>query len=72
MYNSESKQCGVPGCGMVADAAKEALVRLGVQWEPFSAEKTYQAGPTHIPARVVVSVKARLIGAFPTEIIFRY
>ena len=38
-------------------AAKEALNRLGVQWEPASAEKAYQAGRTHIPARVVVRVK---------------
>ena len=38
-------------------AAKEALNRLGVQWEPASAEKAYQAGHTQIPARVVVRVK---------------
>ncbi|RBI65403.1 conjugal transfer protein [Vreelandella sulfidaeris] len=38
-------------------AAKEALSRLGVQWELASAEKSYQAGSTHIPARVVVRVK---------------
>ena len=38
-------------------AAKEALNRLGVQWEPASAEKAYQAGRTQIPARVVVRVK---------------
>jgi len=38
-------------------AAKEALNRLGVQWEPASAEKAYQAGGTQIPARVVVKVK---------------
>ncbi|GAB3335325.1 MULTISPECIES: DUF6088 family protein [Chromohalobacter] len=37
--------------------AKEALNRLGVQWEPASAEKAYQAGSTQIPARVVVKVK---------------
>nr|WP_298410241.1 DUF6088 family protein [uncultured Halomonas sp.] len=37
--------------------AKEALSRLGVQWEPTSAEKAYQAGSTQIPARVVVKVK---------------
>ena len=38
-------------------AAKEALNRLGVQWEPASAEKAYQAGRTQSPARVVVRVK---------------
>ena len=38
-------------------AAKEALNLLGVQWEPASAEKAYQAGRTQIPARVVVRVK---------------
>lgn len=37
--------------------AKEALNRLGVQWESASAEKAYQAGSTQIPARVVVKVK---------------
>jgi hypothetical protein len=38
-------------------AAKEALNRLGVQWEPASAEKAYQAGRKQIPARVMVRVK---------------
>ncbi|WP_083024757.1 hypothetical protein [Vreelandella lionensis] len=38
-------------------AAKEALNRLGVQWEPASAEKAYQAGRNQIPARVMVRVK---------------
>ena len=38
-------------------AAKEALNRLGVQWEPASAEKAYQTGRTQIPARVMVRVK---------------
>jgi len=38
-------------------AAKEALNRLGGQWEPTSAEKAYQAGRTQIPARVMVKVK---------------
>jgi hypothetical protein len=38
-------------------AAKEALTRLGVKWEPVSAEQAYQAGGTQIPARVVVRVK---------------
>lgn len=37
--------------------SKEALSRLGVQWEPASAEKAYQAGSTQIPARVVLKVK---------------
>lgn len=36
--------------------SKEALNRLGVRWEPASAEKAYQAGSTQIPARVVVKV----------------
>lgn len=36
--------------------SKEALDRLGVEWEPGSAEKAYQAGGTQIPARVVVKV----------------
>lgn len=36
--------------------SKEALDRLGVEWEPGSAEKAYQAGSTQIPARVVIKV----------------
>jgi len=47
-------------------AAKEALNRLGVQWEPAGAEKAYQAGRTQIPARVVVKVK----GPFNRQITF--
>ncbi len=36
--------------------SKEALTRLGVKWEPASAEKAYQEGGTQIPARVVIKV----------------
>lgn len=36
--------------------SKEALNRLGVKWQPASAEKAYQAGSTQIPARVVIKV----------------
>jgi hypothetical protein len=43
--------------GGFAQVAKEALNRLGVQWEPASAEQAYQTGSTQIPARVVVRVK---------------
>lgn len=45
--------------GGFEQVAKEALNRLGVQWEPASAEKAYQAGSTQIPARVVVRVKGQ-------------
>lgn len=52
--------------GGFEQVAKEALNRLGVQWEPASAEKAYQAGSTQIPARVVVKVK----GPFQRRIAF--
>ena len=43
--------------GGFEQVAKEALNRLGVKWEPASAEQAYQSGGTQIPARVVVKVK---------------
>lgn len=36
--------------------AKEALTRLGVAWEPGSAEYAYILGGRHIPTRCVVRV----------------
>lgn len=36
--------------------SKEALNRLGVKWEPASAERAYQTGGTQIPSKVVVRV----------------
>lgn len=60
---AKARQNRITGKPMIAapggfdQAAKEALSRLGVQWEPSSTEKAYQPGSTHIPARVVVSVK---------------
>jgi hypothetical protein len=69
---AKARQNRITGKPMIAapggfdQAAKEALNRLGVRWEPSSAEKAYQAGSTHIPARVVVSVK----GSFNRRISF--
>tara|TARA_R110001599_G_scaffold325211_1_gene537295 strand:- start:1182 stop:1541 length:360 start_codon:yes stop_codon:yes gene_type:complete len=69
---AKARQNRIPGKSMIAapggfdQAAKEALNRLEVQWEPASAEKSYQAGATHIPARVVVRVK----GSFNRRISF--
>lgn len=44
--------------GGFEQVAKEALDRLGVKWEPASAEKAYQAGGKQVPAKVVVKVKS--------------
>ena len=45
--------------GFVA-ASREALARLGVQWEPSSAEQAYNAGKiTQIPATNTVKLKKR-------------
>ncbi|MBE0462532.1 MAG: hypothetical protein ACTIDY_05260 [Halomonadaceae bacterium] len=56
---AKARQNHIMGKPMIAapggfdQVAKEALSRLGVQWEPSSTEKA----STHIPARAVVSVK---------------
>jgi len=44
-------------------ACKEALTKLGIQWEPGSAEKAYNAGlSTQVPVRTVVQLKSRFRG----------
>jgi hypothetical protein len=41
-------------------AAREALDKLGVEWEPTEAERAYNEGrPTQVPANPVVRVKGR-------------
>jgi hypothetical protein len=41
-------------------AARQALDKLGVEWEPAEAERAYNAGrSTQIPANPVVRVKGR-------------
>lgn len=43
-----------------AGAAREALTKLGVQWEPGTAEQAYNEGrSTQIPVNPVVRVKGR-------------
>src|SRR5712692_268087 len=45
---------GVPG------AARQALTKLGVQWEPTEAERAYNEGrSTQVPVNPVVRVKGR-------------
>jgi uncharacterized protein DUF6088 len=45
---------GFPG------AARQALTKLGVQWEPTEAERTYNEGrSTQVPVNPVVRVKGR-------------
>jgi hypothetical protein len=44
-------------------ACKEALTKLGVKWEPGSAEQAYNAGlSTQIPVRTIVQLKSRYRG----------
>ena len=43
-----------------AGAARQALTKLGVDWEPTEAEKTYNEGrSTQVPVNPVVRVKGR-------------
>lgn len=43
-----------------AGAAREALTKLGVQWEPTQAERAYNEGSsTQIPVNPVLRVKGR-------------
>jgi len=44
-------------------ACKEALTKLGVAWEPGSAEQEYNAGlSTQVPVRTIVQLKSRFRG----------
>ena len=46
--------------GGFAGAAREALTKLGVDWQPGTAEEAYNAGlSTQIPVNPVVRVKGR-------------
>jgi hypothetical protein len=46
--------------GGFAGAARQALVKLGVSWEPTEAERAYNEGrSTQIPVNPVVRVKGR-------------
>ena len=43
-----------------AGAARQALTKLGVEWEPTAAEQAYNAGrSTQVPVNPVVRVKGR-------------
>lgn len=49
--------------GGFGQACKEALTKLGVEWEPGSAEQAYNAGlSTQVPVRTVVQLKSRFRG----------
>lgn len=44
-------------------ACKEALTKLGVEWEPGSAEQEYNFGlTTQVPVRTIVQLKSRFRG----------
>lgn len=46
--------------GGFAGVARQALTKLGVQWEPTEAEKAYNEGrSTQVPVNPVVRVKGR-------------
>jgi hypothetical protein len=43
-----------------ADAARQALTKLGVKWEPTEAERAYNEGrSTQVPVNPVLRVKGR-------------
>lgn len=49
--------------GGFGQVCKEALTKLGVKWEPGSAEQAYNAGlSTQVPVRTVVQLKSRFRG----------
>ncbi len=49
--------------GGFGQVCKEALTKLGVKWQPGSAEQTYNAGlSTQIPVRTIVQLKSRFRG----------
>lgn len=49
--------------GGFGQACKEALTKLGVKWEPGSAEQTYNAGlSTQVPVRTIIKLKSRFRG----------
>lgn len=49
--------------GGFAQACKEALTKLGVDWEPGSAEQAYNSGlSTQVPVRTIVKLKSRFRG----------
>jgi hypothetical protein len=49
--------------GGFGQVCKEALTKLGVKWQPGSAEQTYNAGlSTQIPVCTIVQLKSRFRG----------
>lgn len=49
--------------GSFGQACKEALTKLGVKWEPGSAEQAYNSGQsTQVPARTIIQLKSRYRG----------
>src|SRR5580698_7008751 len=49
-----------PSCRGFLGAARQALTKLGVKWEPPEAERDYNAGrSTQVPLNPVVRVKGR-------------
>ena len=49
--------------GGFGQACKEALTKLGVKWEPSSAEQAYNTGlSTQIPVRTIIQLKTRFRG----------
>lgn len=49
--------------GGFGPVCKEALTKLGVKWEPGTAEQEYNAGlTTQVPVRTVVQLKSRFRG----------
>lgn len=61
-YISENLKRSVINGGF-GQACKEALTKLGIKWEPGSAEQAYNAGlSTQVPVRTIVQLKSRYRG----------
>jgi len=61
-YRSESIDRPIIKGGF-GQACKEALTKLGIEWNPGSAEQKYNAGlSTQIPVRTIVQLKSRYRG----------
>jgi hypothetical protein len=61
-YISENLKRPVIKVGF-GQACKESLTKLGVKWEPGSAEQAYNSGQsTQVPARTIIQLKSRYRG----------
>lgn len=49
--------------GSIPHGGDKLYTKLGVEWEPGSAEQAYNAGlSTQVPARLIIQLKSRFRG----------